>query len=89
MANGDVIGRQEKKFAIEIVTRDYLRNFKVKLKRKNMPWFKRGSYNLLKAESNNKNSNTEKKKTEPVLKRDSRLRSTLTLRFQSHLKKKH
>ena len=88
-ANGNVITRQEKKFAIEMFTRDYLRDFKLKLKRNNMPWFKRKSYNVLKAQSNNKNSNIEKKKTEPVLKRDSRIRSTLTLRFRSYFNKKH
>ena len=53
-----------------------------------MPWFERGSYNVVKANSNKTNSKTKEKKTEPVLKRDSRLRSTLTLRFSSHLKRK-
>lgn len=47
-----------------------------------MPWFRRKSYNLVKAQSNKTNS-----KTEPILKRDSRLRSTLTYRFSSYFKK--
>ena len=53
-----------------------------------MPWFKRGSYNFNKARSYNENSSTDKKKTDPVLKRDGRLRSTLTYRFQSYSKNK-
>ena len=88
-ANGNVITRQEKKFAIEMFTRDYLRDFKLKLKRNNMPWFKRKSYNVVKAQSNNKNLNTEKKKADPVLKRNIRIRSTLILRFGSYFNKKH
>ena len=53
-----------------------------------MPWFKRGSYNLIKAQSNKTNSKTKEKKTEPVLKSDSRLKSTLRLSFRSYLRKK-
>ena len=56
-----------------------------------MPWNKKKSYNLLsqKTNSGNLNVGTYTKKTEYVLKRDSKIRLTLTLRFRSYFNKKH
>lgn len=55
-----------------------------------MPWFKKGSYNLIKAKTNNKNSITGKytkiKEKKPTT-TNSKFRSSIKIRFQSYLKK--
>ena len=57
-----------------------------------MPWFKKRSYNLLKAKTNNKNSITgsyTKIKEKRPATNDSKFRPRIKIRFQSYLKKKN
>ena len=53
-----------------------------------MPWFKKRSYNLLKAKTNNKNSITgsyTKIKEKRPATNDSKFRPRIKIRFQSYL----